>query len=73
MATTRDMTKAQFAAACDRRGFKARGFMGYFSLGPECSGSASIHNAGERRRDQLAYLVQKRKELMLLYPSMATE
>lgn len=50
----RDMTKSQFAAAARRAGFTPRGFMGYYAL--PCGVEVSILNAGDRRRDQLAYL-----------------
>lgn len=53
---TRDLTKAQFDAACKRHGFK-REFMGYYSVGNGVSVYA--RNAGERRRDQLAYLIRE--------------
>jgi len=57
MATTiRDLTKAQFDAALSRRGFK-REFMGYVNVGHGVSVYA--RNAGDRRRDQLAYLIHE--------------
>lgn len=52
----RDLTKAQFDAACERRGFK-REFMGYFNVGYGLSVYA--RNAGDRRREQLAYLIRE--------------
>ncbi len=58
---SRDMTKAQFDRACAKYEFKPAGFMGYYSLGPalpDCL--ASVFNAGDRRRDQLAYLIESR-------------
>lgn len=57
---SRDMTKAQFKAACNRRGFKSEGFMGYYRL--EYEGRqvlVSVWNAGDRGRDQLAYLIRQ--------------
>jgi hypothetical protein len=54
--TTRDLTKAQFDIACTRRGFK-REFMGYVNVGHGVS--VYVRNAGERRRDQLAYLIRE--------------
>lgn len=52
---TRDMTQKQFDAACARYGFK-RTFLGYYAVTP------NLHvykfNAGDRRRDQLAYLIR---------------
>lgn len=54
---TRDMTRAQFRAACERAGFKGPGLLGYCRLVPPYDNThVSILNAGERRRDQLAYL-----------------
>lgn len=55
----RDMTKAQFKAACERYGFKKSlgGFMGYYDIGNGVS--ASILNAGPTRREQLAYLIKE--------------
>ena len=58
MSTAEDMTKAQFNAACKRHGFHSVGIMGYYSL-PETTVSVSILNASDRRRDQLAYLIQE--------------
>ena len=55
----RDITEAQFRAACKRHGFKSMGFMGYFELGLG-GAMASAWNAGPRRRDQLAYLIKQR-------------
>jgi hypothetical protein len=56
---TRDLTRAQFWAACERAGFTRTevSFMGYYRLAPPFQNtSVSILNAGDRRRDQLAYL-----------------
>jgi hypothetical protein len=58
----RDLSSAQFWAACNREGFKPQGFMGYFSL-PGTAACVSICNAGRRRRDQLNYL---RRELQAM-------
>lgn len=54
----RDLTKAQFDAACARRGFTWDGgiFM-YYHVGHEVY--VSILNAGTNRRDQLAYLIRE--------------
>lgn len=54
--TVRDISKAQFDAACKRHGFKSE-FMGYYSVGNGVSVYA--RNAGERRREQLAYLIHE--------------
>jgi hypothetical protein len=51
----RDMTKAQFEAACKRRGFGAEGFLGYYLL--PCGVGVSVLNAGPTYRAQLAYLI----------------
>jgi hypothetical protein len=63
MAAGRDMTKAAFDAACERRGFQPQGFMGYYSLGGDTVALVSVLNAGPRRRDRLAYLIAKKREL----------
>jgi hypothetical protein len=52
---TRDMTQQEFAAACERHGFKRKGFLGYYEL--PSGVQASVLNAGESRRAQLAYLI----------------
>ncbi len=53
---TRDMTKAQFAAACRRRNFSRR-LMGYFALdGPLL---VYVRNVGRNRRAQLAYMIRE--------------
>lgn len=63
MQQARDMTKAEFQAALERGGFKAEGFMGYYRLPiPDLHTCVSIFNAGERRRDQIAYLHAKLRE-----------
>lgn len=56
----RDMTKGQFREACKRHGFKPAGFMGYYELSGGVS--ASLFNAGKRRRDQLAYLIRENEK-----------
>lgn len=54
---SRDMTKAEFLAACKRAGFTRRGFLGYYAL--PCGVEVSVCNTGsKRRRDWLAYLHQ---------------
>lgn len=53
----RDLTEAQFGAACKQRGFK-REMFGYYALG-ETGISACVDNAGRNRRAQLAYLVRE--------------
>lgn len=57
MKKQRDMTKAEFDAACKRHGFVQEHF-GYWKV----TGSLRVFpgNAGNRRRDQLAYMIQKR-------------
>jgi hypothetical protein len=60
--TKRDLSAAQFAAQCTKLGFKPQGFLGYYDLGlPKAQVCVSVLNAGNRRRDQLAYLLAKRK------------
>jgi hypothetical protein len=53
---TRDLTKAQFDAACARHGFRHE-FMGYYNVGHGLSVYA--RNAGDNRRAQLAYLIRE--------------
>ncbi len=63
MSRPRDMTKAQFDAACERAGFRPRGYMGYYRLPiPGRHTCVSIWNAGDRRRDQLSYLHHETKK-----------
>ena len=54
----RDMTQADFDAACAQYGFVKSGVLGYYRITPNVR--VSIRNAGTRRRDQLAYLIQQR-------------
>lgn len=54
---SRDMTQKQFDDACNRRGFKPAGFMGYYDIGH--GRHVSALNAGSNRRNQLAYLIQE--------------
>ncbi len=60
MASTRDMTKAEFAAACKRNGFVAKGFLGYFQTPSGVCISAL--NAGPNRRSQIAYLIRENEK-----------
>lgn len=53
----RDMTKEQFRKACEKYGFTSDGFLGYYQIGN--GRSVSIHNAGNNRRKQLAYLIRE--------------
>ena len=53
----RDMTRKQFEAACERRGFKPEGFMGYYFT--PSGFSISALNAGPNKRAQLAYLIKE--------------
>lgn len=55
----RDMTETQFAEACARYGFTREGFMGYYRLPGPVHACVSVWNAGDRRRDQLAYLIKE--------------
>ena len=57
----RDMTNKQFLAACQRRGFRFQGFMGYVTVARGVS--VSILNAGPNRRAQLAYLIQNAERI----------
>ena len=59
MKSPRDLTMPQFAAACERAGFRPEGFMGYYRLPVPTHTCVSVLNAGPRRRDQLAYLHQR--------------
>ena len=53
---TRDMTKAQFRAACERAGFVPE-VLGYYKLPiPGQNVAVNVFNAGDRLRDRLAYL-----------------
>ena len=63
MSNAADMTKRQFRAACKRRGFIPRRYFGNFSV-PGTNTSVSVWNAGDRRRDQLAYLIQEQRRLI---------
>lgn len=68
----RDLSTAQFLRALDREGFGRPEVMGYVNLGIEGhTVHASIFNAGERRRDQLAYLRAARRRVSREYASKA--
>jgi hypothetical protein len=57
---SRDMTKQQFDEAIKRNGFEPQGFMNYYKLPiPGHHFSVSALNGGNRRRDQLAYLLEQ--------------
>jgi hypothetical protein len=55
----RDMTRKQFESACARRGFK-RECLGYFRITENVCVYA--RNGGDKRRDQLAYMIQQEKK-----------
>ena len=55
----RDLTQKQFEAALKRNDIGPRKFFGYHDVGHSVSVSAL--NAGDRRRDQLAYLIKQKK------------
>jgi len=61
----RDMSKQQFAEALARYGMREAGFMGYVNINvPGHHIEVSKWNAGDRRRAQLAYLLQNREKAM---------
>ena len=55
----RDMTERQFQAACERHGFRAVGFMGYYALPPDGTRHVCALNGGRSRRAMLAYLIRE--------------
>lgn len=59
MKRTRDMTRKQFIAALRKRGWEML-IGGYV----RCDGNLNIYrfNAGDRLRDQLAYLIQTNRK-----------
>lgn len=59
---SRDMTQKQFDAALAKHGMQRTGFMGYVKLGVG-GVEVSMLNAGDRRRDRLAYLLAKKREV----------
>ena len=64
----RDLSQAQFDAQVAKLGAKRQGFLGYYELplvpGQKGRWCVSVLNAGNRRRDQIAYLKrQYNKEL----------
>lgn len=63
MSRAKDMTQVEFGAACVRHGFRTTGILGYYSL-PGTQTSVSVLNAGGRRRDRLAYLIQQQRMLI---------
>jgi hypothetical protein len=64
---TRDMTQAQFHAACKRAGFVPEG-LGYYHLPiPGHDVAVNVLNAGHRLRDRLAYLHAKTERLTKEY------
>lgn len=63
----RDMSETQFAEACARYGFIREGFMGYYRLPGPGHTCVSVWNAGERRRDQLAYLIRENEKCQRNY------
>lgn len=54
MRKVRDLTAAQFRAACAKQGWTFTGFLGYVDVGHGCH--VSHLNAGDNRRAKLAYL-----------------
>lgn len=69
---TRDMTRAQFRAACERAGFVPE-MLGYYRLPIEGHHvAANVLNAGDRRRDRLAYLHAETARLTKKYAAEAS-
>lgn len=64
----RDLTAREFQAACRRHGIK-RDFFGYYDVGNGLL--AYARNDGSRRRDQLAYLIKRQRDVELLEASHA--
>ena len=60
MKKKRDLTAAQFHARAVKLGFRPTGVFGYCNITETVS--VSVWNAGERRRDQLAYLIREHKK-----------
>lgn len=58
--STRDMSRAEFERAIERHGFKPRLF-GYYEVAKGVSVYAP--NGGDKRRSQLAYLMQERNRV----------
>ena len=59
----RDLSQAQFDAQIAKLGFKSQGFLGYYDLGlPNQRVCVSVLNAGDQRRDQIAYLKRLRNK-----------
>ena len=70
---TRDMTKAQFRAACERSGFVPE-MLGYYRLPiPGQHVAVNVLNAGNRRRDRLAYLHSEMTRLAKKYVTREPE
>lgn len=60
----RDMTRREFEAACERRGFRRIPLgMGYYAL-PDTPVQVYARNGGRRRRDQLAYLIREHEKVL---------
>ena len=57
---SRDMTQKQFEAALKRNGIGPCKFMGYHKISKHAS--VSVWNAGDKRRDQLAYLIEQKRK-----------
>ncbi len=51
----RDLTKEQFQYQAQKLGFTSQGFMGYWMF-DKTKTAVSVFNAGNRRRDWIAYL-----------------
>lgn len=56
----RDLSQSQFVYRAQKLGFKSEGFWGYWKL-TDGSTAVSVLNAGNRRRDQLRYLINQDK------------
>lgn len=67
---TRDMSKKQFDAACERWGFRRIGFLGYYEVGHGVS--ASILNR-TTRREQLKFLIESKARARMDYEQRAAK
>lgn len=62
----RDLTRAQFRARLEKENIGAPGFFGYCDLRiPRASILVSAWNAGDKRREQLRYLIRAKKQAMI--------
>ncbi len=72
---TKDMTQREFDKATAKHGLRGEGIMGYYAFDLPGGGQCCISklNAGDNRREQLAYLLREKDKAIAKAEATQTE